>query len=298
MHCRASDIRAQEQCGPGVRTRIRSGALPPTAGCVALTAEAAAQPPVVQVSASKAAGTRRCATSYSIRASAVAVDSAEESLVSASSQAASVKVVITAEAPAASESSGNEAAHLGRSRADARGQGKAAAPALLGAKAKMSRFGRLLRGSATTAIASSPVQKQLSGRSKEVEAASLPEGAPDEAPLDDPRAAEGAGVAPVKVTADADEPVPVSATLIEKVRAEPGGRGRKRPSPKKAPGPLGFRARRAPRSELFSKDVPAAAKTGKTSHLLCWGLCLGQLLTLHFDMLSPQPLAPALGLRI
>ena len=270
MQCRASDIRAQEQCAPGVRTRIRSGALPPTAGRVALSAESGSETAAVEVSASKAGSTRPSATSYSIRASAVAVDSAEEGLVGASSQAASVKVVITVEASAASESSGSEAVPEQRCRAKAGGQGKSAVSAVVDSKAKMSRFGRLLRGSAMTAAARSPVQ---SGPSKEAGAASLPACALDQALLDDPRAAQGAGVASVKAKADADAPVSQnSAALVENERAEPGGRGRKRPSPKKAPGPLGFRARRAPRSELFSKDVPAAAKTGKTPPIcFSWG---------------------------
>ncbi len=249
-----------------MRTRIRSGALPPTAGRVALGAESGSETAVVQVS------TRRSASSYSIRASAVAVGSAEEGLVGASSQAASVKVAITAEASAVSESSGSEAAPLGKNRADAQGEGKSAVSALPGAKAKISRFGRLLRGSATPAAASRPVQMQPSGPGREAEPASLPANVPDEALLDDLRAAQGAGDVPVKAAAGANAPVLDSAALVGKDGAETGGRGRKRPSPKKAPGPLGFRARRAPRSELFSKDAPAAAEIGKPPPIcLCRG---------------------------
>ena len=246
-----------------MRTRIRSGALPPTAGRVVPADDSAAQRPAVQISAGKAGGTRLSTTMYSVSASAVIVEVADEGPVAASKHSASTKAVSAGAAEAASGSSGIEAAPAEHSRAGARGQGKSAVSTLLGGKAKMSRFGRLLSGSSLATAASSAPQKQLSSLGKEAEDASLPACAPDEPLPVDLGAAQGAGEAPVESAADAAALVSHSAVRAEEDKAESGGRGRKRPSPKKAPGPLGFRARRVPRSELFSKDAHAAAKTGK-----------------------------------
>lgn len=262
-HCRASDIRAQELCAPGVRTRIRSGALPPTAGRIALAAEPAAELAVVQASASKAGSVRRLTPLYSVCASAVASQMAEEDPSPARRQSASAKTANSAVISTVLVSGESKAAPAQESRTSGQEQRKPGTSALLGAKAKMSRFGRLIRGSGAAAAASKVLQEQPSSLGREAEGASLAACAPDEAPAVEPSAARSAGRAPVEDTADAAAPVSQSAVRAEKDTVECGGRGRKRPSPKKAPGPLGFRARRAPRSELFSKDGLAAAKTGK-----------------------------------
>ena len=263
VHCRASDIRAQAMRSPGVRTRIRSGALPPTAGRVVLADDSAAQPSAVQVSVSKASSTRRSTAVYNVSASTVVVEIAENGPATVSRQSPSTEAASAGAGEAASGSSGKEAAPAKQSRAGARGQGKPAASTLADAKAKMSRFGRLLRGSRLAAAADSTLQNPSCSLSQEAEDTSLPAPAPDEALPVDLSAAQCAGDGPTNAAASADALVSRDAVRAGEDKLESAGRGRKRPSPKKAPGPLGFRARRAPRSELFVTDKHAAAKAGK-----------------------------------
>jgi len=169
---------------------------------------------------------------------------------------------------------------------------------LPGAKEMVSRFGRVIRsgkvaagankGTAPAPDVDDASQTNLSSLHQETPSESMP---PSTEVV--PRvsaAALATAVALAQASADSKAPEADSAQAAEctqklsaagsavegmtlaaecavKNKAAAGPRGRKRPSPKKAPGPLGFRARRAPKTELFVQtDSLAASKTGKPIH--------------------------------
>ena len=299
---RAADLRSQEACAPGVRTRIRSGALLPNTGRFSQSNDSAAKPAVSQVSSTRAGHDRLSKSSYSVPVTAAALVPAEGHSTAASQQSVSTQAVISpAAAIAMTECSKSAAAAQEPSTAKPSGRGKSAVSTLPGAKGRVSRFGRLIRsgevapgakkGTAPTPDVDDAPQTQLSSLHQETDAPSEPMPPSTEAVPRVSAAPLAAAVALAQARADAKAPVADSAHAAEceqelsaaesavegitvaaecavKDKAAAGPRGRKRPSPKKAPGPLGFRARRAPRTELFVKnDSLAASKTGKPIQL-------------------------------
>lgn len=298
---RAADLRSQEACAPGVRTRIRSGALLPNTGRFSQSNDSAAKPAVSQVSSTRAGHDRLSNSSYSVHVTAAALISAEQRSSAANKQSAATQAVITPAAAAAmAESSKSKAAATEPSTTRASGRGESAVSILPGAKEKVSRFGRVIRsgkvaagsnkGTAPAPDVDDASQIKLSSLHQEADAPSesMPPStevvprvsaaalatavalaqarADSKAPeADSARAAEC--TPKLSAAGSAVEGITVAAECAVKDQVTAGPRGRKRPSPKKAPGPLGFRARRAPKTELFvQSDSLAASKTGKPIH--------------------------------
>lgn len=271
-------MRAQQLALPGVRTRIRSGALPPTAGRpVRDENDSAAAPAVVQV-----ANVKALASIYSIHTSAAAAAPAQEAAPTGrqSARVASAAQVQAARAAVASSDKAEPAA-AGAGPAKAPEQREpAAVTALTGARARVSRFGRLLKSSHVAADAAKgqlPAAAQQPPFSTPAAADDAPDAQPSSADAEpaelsvlthdstaskavQARAAEG-GESAGHVDGNAKLSAASAVAAQNEVSAAAAPRGRKRPSPKKAPSGLGFRTRRAPKLELFSKDGPLKATT-------------------------------------
>lgn len=268
---------AQEACGQGIRTRIRSGALPPTAGRLAqVSAESAMEPAVVQLSSAKAGTLRARGASHRNRASTAASLSALEDATGASSAAQ----VDTSAARAAGGRRGKPSA-TEASSGKASKQGMSAAAALRSAEAGMSRLRRLLKSGHFAAKAG---VKQAHAAAATAGGHSSPLKQPDSTDAAEPSAAEtaprpntlarslpaqavaqAAAAAALKSAEGEPARCDAAASAAAGVESGAGVRGRKRPSPKKAPGSgLRFRARRAPKELAFTVDaLDTTSKSGK-----------------------------------
>ena len=263
---------AQEACGQGIRTRIRSGALPPTAGCLAqVSANSTA---AVQLSSAKAGTIRARGASYRIHASMAASPHAQEDATGAYAAAQ----VDTSAACAAGGRKGKPSA-TEASSGKASKQGTSATAALRSAKAGMSRLRRQLKSGHSAAEAGvvqahaaaagghpSPlIQPNSTGAAEPSAAETAPR--PDALAGSLPAEAVAQAAAAAALRSSKGERARCGAAASAAAGVESGGavRGRKRPSPKKAPGSgLRFRARRAPKELAFTEDaLDTTSKPGK-----------------------------------
>ena len=187
--CRAADERAQQACARGIRTRIRSGALPPGAGR-APRADNSAAPPAPMGMQLPAGSKAAISVSYSVHACAAdPLAAAEEPARSARqpARATAAARTDTARADAAESCKANRAVHSapvdGRAEiaaaaadsADATGQRRSMASRLRSARAAVRRVGGLLRSGQPAAAAG---QGRLHASVQELGAGPTAEGPP------------------------------------------------------------------------------------------------------------------------